>query len=286
MVFCKVPNTNTKSKNRSTPRDFVNQTWHLSRWTRQTKFFSENEFLAPRAVFFFPTILFSRAPISSPSPPISSPVLLRPRSSLGDRGQLGAGGACSSSPRTWCPRCRLQLRQTGLLCGLPRFVVRNCLCPSYYFYSVQCCEARSCPSVQRPMKEGRRMALNGQRSAWEGRRAALSSWRRSKRSVWRRRGRGRCKAAARSGEPKGPWQPICGAKKSPTAREYVAASRNPRIRRLPSQEKFGIFAKSPPPNANLPKMPNSNAKPLDPSFLVFWQILKCKTHLQTTLELL
>jgi len=36
------------------------------------KFFSANEFLAPRAVFFFPAILFSRAPISGPSPPIYS----------------------------------------------------------------------------------------------------------------------------------------------------------------------------------------------------------------------
>ena len=154
-------------KNRSTPRDFANQTWHLSRWTRQTNFFSANEFLAP-----YPTILFSCAPISSPSPPISSPVLLR---------------------RRW--------RHTRLL---------------------------GCPSVRRPMKEGRRVALNGQRPAWEGWQAALSSWRRSKRSVWRRqRGRGRCKTAARSGEAKGPRQPICGAKKSPTVREYVAATRNP-----------------------------------------------------------
>ena len=177
-------------------------------------------------------------------------------------------------PRTWCPRCRRQLHQTGLLCGLPRFVDR----PPRLL---------GCPSVQRPMKEGRRVALNGQRPAWEGRRAALSSWRRSKRSVWRRqRGRGRCKVAARFGKAKGPRQPICGAKKSATAREYVAATRNPRIRRLPSQGKFGIFANSPPPNANLPKMPNSNAKPLDPFFSFFWQILKCKTYLQTPLELL
>ena len=158
VVFYKVPNTNAKFKNRSSPRDFANQTWHLSRWTWQTNFLARTSSSRRARSSFFPRSCF---------PARRSPVLRR-RSIHGDG-------------------------QSDL----------------------------------------------------------------SKRSIWRRRrGRGRCKAAARSGEAKGLWQPICGTKKSPTAWEYVAATRNPRVCRLPSQGKFGIFANSPPPNANLHKMPN------------------------------
>jgi hypothetical protein len=99
VVFCKVPNTKAKSKNRSTPRDFANQTWHLSRWIRQTNFFSANEFLVPCAVFFFPAILFSRAPICSPSPP---PVL-RYRSPV--QSFSAEDGDMETYPAAWLSIC-------------------------------------------------------------------------------------------------------------------------------------------------------------------------------------
>ena len=47
-------------------------------------------------------------------------------------------------------RCRRRLHQTGLHCGLPRFVLREFLCPFInFFYFVQCCEARNYSQLRR-----------------------------------------------------------------------------------------------------------------------------------------
>ena len=83
MVFCKAPNTNAKSKNRSTSRDFANQTWHLSRWNGKQIFLARTSSSRRARSSFFPRSCFPtrRSPVlrrlrsfaadlqSSPSPP-------------------------------------------------------------------------------------------------------------------------------------------------------------------------------------------------------------------------
>jgi len=55
---------------------------------------------------------------------------------------------------------------------------------------------------------------------------------------------------------------------------------------LQSHPQLGIFAKFAPSFAKLPKLQTPNAKPLDTSFRVFWQITQMQTSNAKPLEML
>jgi len=69
-------------------------------------------------------------------------------------------------------------------------------------------------------------------------------------------------------------------RRSPGARAFLARSD------LRSRPQLGIFAKFALSFAKLPKLQTPNAKPLDTSFGVFWQITQMQTSDAKPLEML